>query len=130
MDTGKLIAEARARITWGDEPVSVHDFLTEGGMPATDADIMIRDLMLERHAEIRRMGKRDVLIGVALMSIAGIFFYLIKPSNGHIFRVSYFKVVGLFGLAGAYGFWRLINGIIRLLRPKLEQGAISDVTWQ
>src|SRR5437588_12551549 len=77
MITDDLIVEARARIIWADEPASVRYFLTSNGMAAAEADAKIEELTLERNAEIRTLGIRDVLIGVVLMAPAIIFFYLL-----------------------------------------------------
>ena len=76
MITDDLIVEARARIIWGDEPASVRCFLTSNGMAAAEADAKIKELTLERNAEIRKLGIRDVLIGVVLVAAAIIFFYM------------------------------------------------------
>jgi hypothetical protein len=129
MNTDKLIAEARAKIIWGDEPSSVRDFLTSNGMSEADADANLAEFVLERSAEIRRLGIRDVLIGVVLLGGAGIFFYLLsRPTNTHSVRISTGKLYGVLGVAACYGFWRLINGIIRLLRPAFERGSIQDLS--
>jgi hypothetical protein len=129
MNTDALIVEARARITWGDEPSSVRYFLTSNGMSATDADAKLRDLILERNAEIRKLGLRDVLIGVALTGGAGIFFYsLFRSSHMPGATVKAGKGYGVLVLLAIYGLWRLINGICRLVRPKSEHGSIPDIS--
>lgn len=129
MYTDALIVEARARIIWGDEPSSVRDFLTSNGMSVTDADAQLRNLMLERNAEIRRLGIRDVLIGAALLAGAGIFFYLLFRSS-HLPRVSVRagKGYGVLAILAFYALWRLVKGIIRLVRPKSEHGSIPDLS--
>jgi len=129
MNTDDLIVEARARIIWGDEPASVRYFLTSNGMSASDADAKLRDLILERNAEIRRLGVRDVLIGVALLGSAGIFFYsMFRSSHMPNVSVRVGKGFGVLVLVACYGLWRLINGIIRLVRPKSEHGSIPDIS--
>lgn len=129
MSTDDLITEARARIIWGDEPKSVRFFLTCNGMSGAEANVKIKELTLERNAEIRKLGIRDVLIGVALIGAAGAFFYRLFTSS-HIpsVSVSSAKGYGVLALAGFYGLWRLVNGIIRLVCPKAEHGAIPDIS--
>jgi len=50
MNPDDLIVEARARIIWGDEPLSVRYYLTSNGMSAADADAQIKQFTLERNA--------------------------------------------------------------------------------
>ena len=129
MNTDDLIVEARARIIWGDEPSSVRYLLTSNGMSATDADAKLRDIILERNAEIRKLGVRDVLIGVALIGGAGIFFYLLfRSSHMPTVSVRAGKGYGALVLLAFYGLWRLINGIIRLVRPKSEHKSIPNIS--
>ena len=129
MTTDDLIVEARARIIWGDEPSSVRSFLTSNGMAAAEADAKIKELMLERNAEVRKLGIRDVLIGVALLAPAIIFFCLLF-ARSHIPSVTVRsgKGYGVLALVALYGLWRLINGVIRLARPKSEHGSIPDIS--
>ena len=81
MNPGDLIVEARAKIIWGEASSSVRYFLTSNGMSAADADAKIREFTLERNAEIRKLGIKNVLIGVALIGVAGIFFYSMFASS-------------------------------------------------
>jgi hypothetical protein len=128
MNTDDLIVEARAKITWGDEPKSVRYFLTSNGMSAAEADASIKALMRERIAEVKKLGLRDVLIGVTLIGVAGVFFYCSFTSS-HVTGVTAngAKGYGVLAVAALYGLWRLVNGIIRLVRPKAEHGSIPDL---
>ena len=129
MITDDFIVEARARIIWGDEPASVRCFLTSNGMAAAEADAKIEELTLERNAEIRKLGIRDVLIGVVLMAAAIFFFYMLFARShipGQTVRSG--KGYGVLAVAALYGLWRLVNGVIRLVRPKSEHGSIPDIS--
>ena len=129
MNTDELIVEARARIIWGDEPASVRYFLTTNGMSAADADAKIKEFNAERNREIRRLAIRDILIGVALIGGAGIFFWLLFASKRiPSTSVRSAKGYGVLALAGLYGLWKLVNGIINLVRPKSEHGSIPDLS--
>ncbi len=98
-------------------------------MSAAEADARIKAFTLERNAEIKRLGTRDVLIGVVLIGAAGVFFYWIFTSR-HIpsVRVRSAKGYGVLALAALYGVWRLVNGIVRLVRPKSEHGSIPAIS--
>jgi hypothetical protein len=128
MLANNILDEARARITWGDEPATVRDFLIASGMSTIDANATLRQLVHERNAEIRKIGITDVVIGSALRALAGVFFYfLFRPS--HMPSVSYRagKVYAVVILQALYGLWRLTNGIWRLACPKLEHGSIPTL---
>jgi hypothetical protein len=132
MDPGKLIIEARARIIWGEELSSVREFMISNGMSATDADIKIKEFNLERIREIRGIGLRNTLIGGTLVGGTGIGIYLCMTygrSHGGLGygRHGYGRALGFLVVAGAYGLWKLINGIIYLLRPQSEHKSIPDI---
>ena len=132
MDPDKLITEARARIIWGEELSSVRDFLTSNGMSATDADAKIKEFNLERNQEIRGIGLRNLLIGLALAGGAGITIYFITTyEHGHggfrYGRYGYGRALGLPMVAGIYGLWKLLKGIFYLLRPQSEHKSIPDI---
>lgn len=129
MNRDELIVEARARITWGDDPSSVRYFLTSNGMSVADAEAKMKEFSLERSAEIRGLGIRNILIGAALTGGAGIFFYLLF-ARSHIPRVNVrsAKGYGFLFLLAFYGLWKLVNGIIYLVRPKSEPGSIPDLS--
>jgi len=129
MNTDALIVEARARITWGEETRSVRVFLVSNGMSAAEADAQLKELMLERNADIRRLGMRDVLIGGALLGLAGVFFYLLfVGSHAPSVSARHARGFAIPAIAAAYGLWRLVNGIVRLLRPQSEHSSMTDIS--
>ncbi len=129
MNRDELIVEARARITWGDDPSSVRYFLISNGMSVADADAKVKQFSLERNAELKGLGIRNILIGAALTGGAGIFFYLLF-ARSHIPRVNVrsAKGYGFLVLLAFYGLWKVVNGIIYLVRPKSEHGSIPDIS--
>ena len=126
MNPDQLIIEARAKITWGEASSSVRYFLTSNGMSAADADAKLKELNAERNGEIRRRGIRNILIGGTLVVGAGILLYSVHASS-HV-SVASGKGYGFVVLAGFYGLWKLVNGIICLVRPQAEHESISDVS--
>jgi hypothetical protein len=128
MDDEKLIIEARAKITWGEDAESVREFLISNGMPGPEADERIKALNLERNREIRKMGIKDTLIGAVLIAISGIaiHFLLAIPQN-YGWRMSAGRGVAIMVLVGFYGLWKLVNGIVYLVRPQSEHQSITDV---
>ena len=80
MNNNDLIVEARARITWGEEADSVRLFLISNGMSEDEANALINDLTLDRHLEIRKLGIKDVFIGISLLGAVGVYLYLFIDS--------------------------------------------------
>ena len=133
MNNNDLIVEARARITWGEEAHSVLLFLISNGMSEDEANALINDLTLDRHLEIRKLGIKDVFIGISLLGAVGVYLYLfIDSAMDSTIRdrrrdgwYAFFIILALYSFF--YGLWRLMNGIIRLVRPKHDEGSIPDI---
>jgi hypothetical protein len=129
MEYDQRITEARARIIWGEAPSSVRAFLISSGVPDAVADAKIKEFNIDRNREIRGIGLRRILIGLALLGGSGITFYLfIEGRHSHGWHGSRYGS-GLAGavLAGIYGFWKLVNGIFDLLVPRSEHDSIPDM---
>jgi uncharacterized protein YjeT (DUF2065 family) len=125
----QLISEARAKIIWGEPASDVRGYLVSNGMPEAEADTVIKEFSRERNAEIRRIGTKNVVIGVVLVGVSGILIYLIYiNSSDRVVRVGTGKVIGVLACAGLYGLWKLVNGIIYLVRPQSEDKSITDLS--
>jgi hypothetical protein len=115
MSADQVITEARARIIWGESPSSVHDFLTSNGVTDADADAKLAEFALERNRELRSIGLRDLLIGIVLVSAAGITLYFAFLPFA-LAGSGLFKGLTLVVIALLYGLWKLITGIRHLVR--------------
>jgi hypothetical protein len=120
------IVEARARIMWGESSSSVHEFLTSNGISAGDADAKIKELLIERNAEIRRLGIRRILIGSVLIGAPGILLYALFAHSNVGIGVG--RTCAFLILAALYGLWKLADGIFFLIRPKSEHRSIPDIS--
>ena len=128
MDTEKLITEARANIIWGEDAESVRDFLTSNGMSGPEADEQIKAFNRERNLEIRKKGVKDTLIGAVVMAVSGGLIYLmLTASEIPHSSTSSGKALGVLMLGAGYGLWKLVNGIIYLVRPQSEHQSISEL---
>ena len=125
MNADKFISEARARIIWGEPSSSVRDFLISNGVPDLVTDAKLKEFEVERSRELKRIGLRNVLIGIVLTGAAGITLSMTFPiasaTSGSI------KVLAVVLLAGLYGLWKLMNGAVYLLRPRSEHKSIPDI---
>jgi hypothetical protein len=122
MHPDKTISEARARIIWGEPFSSVRDFLTSNGIPAADAEAKIKVFYLERGREIRKIGVRNILIGLVVIGIAPGILYDISFMMNHLTRSILCSLPFV-----VYGAWKLVIGAIYLIRPQLVKKSISDI---
>jgi len=126
MRADQVITEARARIIWGEASSSVREFLVSNGIESTVADTKLEEFNLERSRELRKIGLRNVLIGLLLTSAAGGTLYIAFPLASGI-GSSFMRALGIVLLAGLYGLWKLVNGVIYLVRPQSEHKSIPDI---
>ena len=133
MKPDDLISEARAKIIWGDSASSVHDFLTANGISDLEANAVIEQFNVERNTEIRAVGIKKTIVGLALTIGAGIFFYWslkhVDMDKMNTRSARGFAMIALvIAIGGFYGFWKLIDGIIYLVRPQCEAKSISEIS--
>ena len=128
METKQLFFEARAKIVWGELAATVRSFLVANGISEVEADAKIKEFLVERNAEIRRIGLRKVVIGVVLLTVSG-FFLFIEFKNQYVgySTTRSGRALGMMLLAAIYGLWKLVDGIIDLARPQSEEGSIPDM---
>ena len=126
MIADNVMTEARARIIWGEASSSVRDFLIANGVPVSDANAKVTEFESERKRELRRIGIRNVLIGIVLTGAAGVTLY-IGLAQGSGFSSGWTRALALVLLAGVYGVWKLAKGIIYLVRPQSEHKSIPDI---
>jgi hypothetical protein len=128
MTPDNVIVEARARIIWGEEPSSVHAFLTVNGVSTADADQKIQELVTERNKEVRKIGVRGTCIGAAIICAVVIFIWYNFDHPSKLFPSRQGKAMYYMYFVGLYGIWKLIGGLFHLLRPQLETQSISEMT--
>jgi hypothetical protein len=124
MNVEKIMFEARARVIWGESSSSVRDFLLANGISGPIADGKLREFGLERNRELRKIGVRNVLIGLVLAVAAGVTLYMAFPMASGSGMV---KALALVLLAGCYGLWKLWKGFVYLVRPQSEHKSIPDI---
>ena len=132
----KIVSEARARIIWGESSLSVRAFLVSNGVSEAFADAKIAEFVLERNREIRSLGIRSVVVGVLLAGSAGGVLYwiatwILPPGDAKVYglggRSTITGVVALAAIA-LYGLWRLVKGVVYLVRPQSEHKSIPDIS--
>ena len=129
MEPDKIIAEARARITWGDSAASVRDYLVQNGRSKAETDVKIKAIIAERNAEIRKIGIKNTLLGILILTVSSTLLYLDIKNLQTPGAIGWRRggEFGFFGFGIFYGLWKLVNGIIYLVHPQSEKGSITDM---
>lgn len=113
--------EARAKVSWGDSAEDVIKYLMIQGFSHEEASDFVRELFKIRMAETRGNGIRNIVVGSGMICVP-IVTYIIFAIIGYIS----FKIMGLAGAVGLWGCWKLVNGCIQLLAPKMETGDVAE----
>lgn len=120
-DLERIEAEAKAKMTWGEEPAAVLLFLKQQGLDDAKADEMMADLKDQRIADVCEAGRSKLIKGGALIA-SPVVFYLVCAFLGAI----PFKLFMLTIAAGCYGIWVFIGGCINLFAPNFGNEDLSD----
>jgi hypothetical protein len=99
------------------------------------ADTKIQEFVLERKREIRSIGVRSILTGGMLAGAASgvlcwIFTWILPPGAARVYGMGGNGIIaGVIGLGAIalYGLWRVLRGIVYLLRPQFEHKSIPDI---
>ena len=131
-EPNSILSEARARIIWGESASSIRDFLTSHGVSETDADAKLKEFKAERNATLRRLDIKNTIIGGVILSASVILLCvafrhpnMVRTSGTSIKRVG--ANLGMLIFCIFYGLWKLVNGIIYLVRPQSEDASIPDL---
>jgi len=128
MKPEQVIIEARAEIIWGESSSSVRGFLISNGISAIEADAKIKDFNVERNAEIRRLGIKNVVIGAAILGGGTITLYPCFKYFDSLTHIDRPIFIGVFVVGGLYGMWKLVRGISYLVRPQAEERSIAQIS--
>jgi hypothetical protein len=121
IDREKAETEARAKAFWGDSREDVLKFLMMNGINAAEATTLVEGIFQERAEEIRRIGLRKIFIGIALMAVPVVAWFVFMSL--HFLPMKLFAVTVMVGL---YGTYLLLKGTIMFVSPKSEPGDVGD----
>jgi hypothetical protein len=117
-------------IIWGESTDAVRRFLLSNDTSSREAEECLVLLREERNREIRKTGIRKVLVGAVVLGVAVCGLVLLwdtildrsasRRGGGGLFVL---LLLGLF-----FGIWKLVDGLIYLIRPQLESKAISEIS--
>jgi hypothetical protein len=121
VDRNQAEIEARAKISWGDPPQEVVKYLMIQGFSYEEAAPLVDAMYQERTATIRGTGITRVVVGLGLMAVPIISWFVM--SSMPVFS---FKLFALPVMAGAWGVWMLIKGIFMIAAPTSESGDVAE----
>ncbi len=117
IDRSQAEHEARAQMLWGDPPHEVTKFLMIHGFSYEEAAGLVQEMYKERLATIRGRGITKIVVGILLIFVPIVAWFVLPSMNYFWIRIFVAAVaVGLLGLG------LLINGIWMLVAPRGEEG--------
>jgi hypothetical protein len=120
LDLDKAEKEARGKIMWGDSPEQVIAALTVQGLSRPEATELVMKIFRERTAIVRSNGIKKIIVGLVLMAVPVAAYFLFKAAG----RFSIRRSVICYGI-GIYGGYLFVSGILNIVAPKAEQGAVQ-----
>jgi len=121
VDPAQAEHEARAKAMWGDSEKDVTGYLMLQGFNYPEATELAKKIFKERAAAVRANGIRKIIIGFGLMCVPVITFII-----SAIIGIFIAKIIGAAVLAGLYGMYLSIMGILMAVAPKSEKGDVAD----
>ena len=115
--------EARAKMIWGESRESVAALLQANGFGEKDIAVMLAEFDQERATAIRSSGIKKLTTGALLVPIP-VVAYLVFMAIG----VIYIKIFAATIVAGAFGLWKVIDGISMIVTPGSERGDLANLS--
>jgi hypothetical protein len=120
LDLDKAEKEVRAKIMWGESPEQVIAYLTVQGLSRPEATELTQKIFRERTAIVRSNGIKKIIVGLVLISLPLLAYVLFKSAGRFPIKLSLI----CYGI-GIYGAYLFVSGILNIVAPKSEQGAIQ-----
>lgn len=116
----KLVQDARTKMMiGGDSTEQVTAFLKVKGFDPDEAMEIARGFYQERAAIVRGNGVKKIIVGLLLVAVPFVLYFIFAVRGRFPIRIMIWAYgVGIFG---AYWF---VSGIIMILAPKSEKGAV------
>ena len=113
--------EARAKISWGDQPAAVIGYLRTQGFSREDASELVQELFQERVTVMRRRGITKIILGTALICLPFVTFFIFM-----LMGMIFLKILAVTVMLGCWGLYMLIKGICMTVAPKSQSGDVFE----
>lgn len=121
VDRAQAEHEARAKVSWGDQPEAVLSYLMIQGLSFEEASALVKELFKERAATIRRNGFKKLAAGIGMMCVpvvALIGFLSVGEIPLKLFAITI--------MIGVWGAWKFLKACFMILAPKSEPGDVAE----
>jgi hypothetical protein len=122
IDRNQVECEARAKTFWGDPREEVVKYLMIQGIGAAEATQMAGEMFAERTKLIRGCGVKKIIMGIPLMAFPVVAWIFMVAA----FHFMFIKIWALTLIAGFYGLYCFIKGLIMFFSPGSEPGDVSE----
>jgi hypothetical protein len=121
VDRQQAEVEARAKVSWGDPPEAILQYLMIQGFKHDEASALIKVMYKERAVAVRARGVKKILMGIGLICAGGAgMLYLFSIRVVPISLFSILLAVILFGG------WLIVNGVIMVAVPRMQSGDVAE----
>jgi predicted component of type VI protein secretion system len=114
--------EAKNKIFWGDAPDEVIKYLMRQGINGEESSNLVAAMLQERAVAIRRAGVRKIIIGILLMCVPVVSYFIFMAVIGGLPLKLFAATVAV----GLWGAWMFLKGTIMFVSPKSEPGDVAD----
>jgi hypothetical protein len=111
--------EARAKISWGDQPAAVIGYLRTQGFSREDASELVQELLQERVILMRRRGITKIILGTALICLPFVTFFI-------FLLMGFPRILVIMVILPFWGLYMLIKGICMTVAPKSQNGDVFE----
>ena len=105
---------------WGESMQQVAAYLTVQGFSRVEAAELTKKLFHERPSIVRSNGIKKIIVGIVLMCVPVLAYFIFETTG----RIWIKRALICYGI-GIYGAYLLVCGIINIVVPNPEQGAIQ-----
>ncbi|HTV40474.1 MAG TPA: hypothetical protein VMF08_07865 [Candidatus Sulfotelmatobacter sp.] len=116
----KVVQEARTKMMiGGDSTEQVAAFLKVKGFDPAEAMKLARGFYQERASIVRTNGVKKIIVGVLLLAVPIVLYFIFSARGRFPIR----RMLWAYGV-GIFGGYLFVSGIIMILAPKSERGAV------
>jgi hypothetical protein len=117
----KLEDEVRAKIFWGEPTKEILADLDKRGIEEEQARKLISALEGERDGCVRELGRKKIFIGLLLVPVPFVTWYVLE-----LLHFVSFKVLAVGVAVGLYGLTKIVFGFINICVPQAIRVDLSD----
>ena len=111
-----ITIEIQSRVMWGDDPDGIRNDLLKQGARPTEVEALLRSALLHRKDVYRALGRKNAIIGAALLALGGAAMLSVGVFFGGVDSTSIGFLIAGIALPVA-GILLIAKGVRRIRRP-------------